>query len=105
MSVLIVAYADDTSAEWLYTRALYHFHKEDASKKAVTLLNLALQFNPYVPDYLLGVKRLPRDLPPYMSYGDETEAVHYALEASHLWLQEPGSIDWLRKVSIEFQRK
>jgi tetratricopeptide (TPR) repeat protein len=98
---LLAAYGDDAAAEWLYTRALFQFHKEGPSRKAVTQLKEALRFNPYVPDYLLGAKRLPRQLPPTMGLGDETEAAHYATEASHLWLQEPGAIDWLRQVSSE----
>jgi tetratricopeptide (TPR) repeat protein len=98
---LLADYGDDASASWLYTRALFWFHKEGANKRALTRLKEALKFNPYVPDYLLGAKRLPRVLPEYMSFGDETEAAHYATEASHLWLQEKGAVDWLRQVSIE----
>ena len=98
---LLADFDDDASALWLYTRALNMFHKQGASKRAVTSLKEALKFNPYVPDYLLGAKRLPLDLPPYMSFGDELEAAQYAVEASHMWLREAGAIDWLRQVSSE----
>jgi hypothetical protein len=64
-------------------------------------LKETLRFNACLPDYFLGAKRLPRDIPPYMSFGDENEAAHYATEASHLWLQEKGAVDWLRQVSSE----
>ena len=98
---LLAAYGDDAAAEWLYTRALFRFQKEGPSRKAVSQLKVALRFNPYVPDYLLGAKRLPRQLPPAMDLGDDTEAAYYTTEASHLWLQEKGAVDWLRQVSSE----
>ena len=99
--LLLAAYPDDAMAMWLYTRALFLFHKEGASQQATSQLREALEYNPHVPNYLLGRKHLPRQLPPYIGFGDESEAVSYAAEVRHLWQQEPGAIDWLREVWTE----
>jgi tetratricopeptide (TPR) repeat protein len=98
---LLAAYPDDAMAMWRYTRALFLFHKEGASQRATRQLREALEYNPHVPDYLLGHKRLPRQLPPYIGFGDESEAVSYAAEVRYLWKQEPGALDWLREVWTE----
>lgn len=74
-----------------------HFRKGGASRQANKRLREALEFNPLVPDYLLGRRRMPRQLPPYMGLGDETEAEHYVAEAGLLWLQQEGALDWLRQ--------
>lgn len=96
---LLNDYDDDVAAMWLYTRALLVFRQEGASRKATARLREAVEFNPHVPNYLLGRRRLPRQLPPYMGLGDETEAAYYVAEAGQLWLQEEGTIAWLRQVT------
>jgi tetratricopeptide (TPR) repeat protein len=100
---LLAAYEEDVAANWIYTRALFLFHREGNSQNATAVLREAIEYNPYVPAYLLGRKRLPRSLPPYIGFGDENEAVSYVAEASHLWLREQGATDWLRQVSAESQ--
>ena len=94
---LLKAYDDDPTAMWLYTGALLLFWQEGASREATARLQEALKFNPHVPDYLLGRRRLPRQLPPYVGLGDETEAEYYVAQANHLWLRKEGAIDWLRR--------
>lgn len=98
---LLDEYEDDASATWLYNRALLLYRQEKSGKKARAQLQEALQYNPYVPAYLLGRKRLPRQLPPYVGFGDENEAIYYVAEAGHLWLEQEGALDWLHRVSTE----
>lgn len=98
---LLAQYEDDASATWFYNRALFLFAQDKSSKKAKVQLQEALKYNPYVPAYLLGRKRLPKQLPSYVGFGDENEAVSYVAEASHLWLQIEGALNWLQRVSIE----
>lgn len=98
---LLDEYEDDASATWLYNRVLLIYRQEKSGKKARAQLQEALQYNPYVPAYLLGRKRLPKHLPPYVGFGDENEAVYYAAEASHLWVEQEGALDWLQRVSTE----
>ena len=84
-------------AEWLYTRALLTFRQEGASRKANKALKEALAQNEFVPNYLLGKKRLPRRLPEYMGFGDEKEAIAYASEALGIWRRNPDALDWLEE--------
>lgn len=98
---LLGEYEDDASATWRYNRALLRYRQEKMGKKARVQLQEAMRFNPHVPAYLLGRKRLPRQLPPYVGFGDENEAVTYVAEAGHLWAQEEGALDWLRRISTE----
>lgn len=74
---LLGEYEDDASATWLYNRALLLYRQEKMGKKARAQLQEAIRYNPHVPAYLLGRKRPPRQLPPYVGFGDENEAVTY----------------------------
>ena len=59
------------------------------------LLAEAREENPYVPAYLTGRKVLPKRLPDYVGFGDETEAVDYAAGAAALWAIVPGALAWV----------
>jgi hypothetical protein len=48
-----------------------------------------------VPDYLLGRKKMPRDIPDYYGFGDENEAVLYAYGNRRAWNATPGAMKWL----------
>jgi tetratricopeptide (TPR) repeat protein len=92
---LLDQYKDDAMAEWLYTRALLAFRREGASKKADAALKKALKQNAFVPAYLLSKKRLPQQMPGYIGFGDENEAVSYAAGATAIWRETPGALEWL----------
>jgi tetratricopeptide (TPR) repeat protein len=96
---LLERYGDDASAEWRYGRALLAFRKEGDTEHARTLLRGAIEENTYVPDYLLGNRLLPRELPSRVGFGDEDEAVSYAAASMGAWRSSPGALAWLRKVS------
>ena len=95
---LLEQYEDDASATWLYTRALLLFRQQGASEAATDQLHEAIGYNPFVPPYLSGKKRLPKWLPPYMGFGDENEAIHYAADAKSIWRKTKGALSWLRKI-------
>ena len=101
LQTLLDTYPDDASASWMYTCALVRFRNDGASQAANDLLAEAIEFNPFVPAYLLGRKRLPKRLPGYMGFGDENEAKHYAVEATSIWQQDPAALAWLREVSAD----
>lgn len=92
---LLDQYEEDASATWLYSRALWAFRR--TGTRAEKQLRAALDGNPHVPAYLLGRKPLPRILPEYVGFGDETEAIAYAAEALDLWHNTPGALQWLDK--------
>jgi tetratricopeptide (TPR) repeat protein len=93
--VLLVNFEDDASAFWVYSRALLDFIKSGDSPVASKSLKNAFDENRHVPSYLLGHKKLPRDVPEYYGFGDDNEAVIYAFENRGLWEAIPGAMDWL----------
>lgn len=98
---LLKAYRGEPTAIWLYSAALLSFTIGGPTRRANRQLREALRANPHVPDYLLGRRRVPRELPPYVGFGDETEAASYVVEAAHFWSRQEGAIDWLRQVESE----
>jgi tetratricopeptide (TPR) repeat protein len=95
LAALLEQYKDDASATWSYTRALVLFRRDGAGRRANAALKKALRYNAFVADYLLGRKRLPREMPELVGFGDESEAVAYAVQAIMHWHQTPGALDWL----------
>ena len=72
------------------------FQKHGAeSAKALKQLESAVAANGYVPDYLLGRKRLPEFHPDSYSPESPEEAVIYASEAMGAWKNSPGALKWL----------
>jgi len=90
---------DEPTAVWLFTKALVAYVKQGDSAEARKLLKEALNYNPHVVPYLLGEKRLPRELPERVGFGDKDEAVAYAAEFGPGWHQTKGAIDWLASVT------
>jgi tetratricopeptide (TPR) repeat protein len=93
---LLEEYNEDASAEWAYSRALLAFRKEGDGKTSNSLLKAAIKSNRFVPDYLIGNKRMPTVPPAYMSHGDDSEAINYAVSGKTLWQDTPGAIEWLQ---------
>jgi len=92
---LLKDHAEDGMATWLYSWALWAFRQEGDSAQARRRLRNALKQNRHVPDFLLGRKRLPRQLPDLIGFGDEREAVAYAAFALENWQRTPGALEWL----------
>lgn len=93
---LLKRYKNDYSAQWFYTLALVAFRKYGDGVRSGKKLRAALDYNPFVPPYLLGRKRLPKEQGPYISPGNEDEAIDYASDGLRFWHQTPGALDWLR---------
>lgn len=94
---LLERYPDDASANWRYNRALLLFRQDGDSDEANAALEEAMDFNEYVPAYLLGKKKLPKQMPAYRGFGDENEAIEYAFTGIELWRNSHGALRWLRK--------
>jgi tetratricopeptide (TPR) repeat protein len=92
---LIAQYEDEYSSTWLYTQALLAFRQEGDSPTSTRALKEALKQNPYVPAYLSGQKRIPNRLPDYISPGDETEAIDYAVGHLNDWRRTPDAVEWI----------
>ncbi len=97
IDALLMEYEDDASAIWTYNSALHRFRGHGASSEANRSLSEAHEWNPHVPDYLLGRLKISRQLPDYIGIGDESEAMVYAAEHLDMWQSEPGALAWLEK--------
>ena len=93
---LLEMYPDDVAASWLYNRALFVF-RQGSQRDADKRLAKAISFNEHVSAFLLKQRRLPKQLPDYMGFGDETEAAHYVYESQHHWQKVPGALAWLQE--------
>jgi tetratricopeptide (TPR) repeat protein len=97
LASLLEQYEEEATAVWVYTRALLAFRQKGDSPEATARLREAIQQNPHVPPYLLGKKRLPKNLPEYMGFGDKNEAIHYVVQAKETWTAQEGAIEWLQQ--------
>jgi tetratricopeptide (TPR) repeat protein len=96
LDALFKTYRGDGDAGWSWTAALAAFRRGGDSAKSRAALDRAARANGHVAAYLLGTKRLPKSLPPFVSPGDEDEAVDYAARCTAGWRNTPGAIEWLR---------
>jgi tetratricopeptide (TPR) repeat protein len=92
---LFELYEEDAAAGFAFTKALTAFRRQGDSAEARRLLEEARGVNPHVDAYLCGRDRLPNQLPDYVGFGDESEAVDYAAGAAVLWASVPGALAWL----------
>jgi tetratricopeptide (TPR) repeat protein len=92
---LLQQYGGDISATWYYTYALWLYRAEGPSQRATEALRAAIKTNTSVPDYLLGRKALPADLPDVVGIGDDSEATSYTADAMLGWRASDGALTWL----------
>jgi tetratricopeptide (TPR) repeat protein len=97
---LLAQYPDEWSAHWAYTQALQAFRRHGAGRQADQALKRALEVNPHVPLYLLGVLPFPEEWPATYGMGDEQEAVVYLAQAAEPWLETPGAAEWVATVML-----
>lgn len=90
---------DEATATMDYNRLLVSYLKYGLHEELEDLLEEAIISNPYVIDYLLKKKRLPKEDPLFFSFGDDTEAVMYAKAHIHLWQKERELLEWLRETT------
>lgn len=92
---LLREYEDDASAEWVYAQALLSFRKNGDCDESRNALAEAMKYNKHAPDYLLGIKKIPRSLPDYIGFGDESEAIAYAEANIGAWKATQDAMEWL----------
>jgi len=56
-----------------------------------------MKSNPYVLKYLIGKKRLPKQLPAEYSPGEETEAIYCAHTLKEAWNAHREAKAWLKE--------
>ncbi|MBI5877379.1 MAG: hypothetical protein HZB53_06995 [Chloroflexi bacterium] len=105
VDALLDAYAEQPTANWLYTRALQAFKRNGDGPAAVNALKAAIKANPHVVPYLTGAKRVPVAHPPYIGLGDESEAVYYVTDHLNYWRRAHGAVAWLMAQSKTIKRR
>ncbi|WP_169907676.1 tetratricopeptide repeat protein [Priestia abyssalis] len=94
---LLETYGEDTTAYYVYSKLLLELLDEGPTTKAKNLFMQAIEQNPYVMDYLLRKKRIPKSMPHAYGLGDENEAIIYAADNAHFWWKHKTLLDWLKK--------
>lgn len=94
-AALIKRYKNDGAAAWIWSKALLSFRTKGDSEAARKALRQAIASNAHIPAYLLGRKKMPRQLPAYISPGSVDEAVAYVHTAAEAWATTPDALHWL----------
>lgn len=97
--VLMAQYEDEGTANFEYNRVLLEYYTSGITPRLTALIRDAKNQNPHVLDYLLRKKKIPREQPEYIGFGDPLEAIAYSIDHAELWWKEAKLMDWLRKVS------
>jgi len=97
LAALINRYEDDASAEIAWTKALLSFRRQGDTADSRRQLSRALEYNPYIPSYLFGLKKIPNRLPDLIGLGDESEAICYSAENLEAWRATAGALAWIAK--------
>jgi tetratricopeptide (TPR) repeat protein len=92
---LIKQYEKDYSAAWMWSRLLLTFRTQGPGKKTEAAFLDAMECNPHVPRYMMGISRIPDKLPDLYSPGGEDEAMIYVTESAGLWLANRSALNWL----------
>jgi tetratricopeptide (TPR) repeat protein len=96
---LLERYENDGAAGWAWSKALLSFRRTGDSAPSQEALARAVATNGHVLAYLVGDKAMPRELPDYISWGGEDEAVAYVSGAADAWAAAPGALAWLRSAN------
>ncbi|MDT3427816.1 tetratricopeptide (TPR) repeat protein [Paenibacillus forsythiae] len=95
---LLKAYGEeDGAASFAYDRMVLEFKRHGVTSRLKMLYRVAKGVNKHVPDYLLGAKMLPHNLPDYIGRGDANEAIEYVIMHSRLWTSVPELLKWMLK--------
>lgn len=94
---LLQRYAGEPGAEWQYNAALCGFRCQGDTPATRERLERALATNQIVPEYLLGARRLPRQLPNLDTLGGDDEAQLYVSVWRPHWKRSRGALAWLRR--------
>jgi hypothetical protein len=86
----------EEDARGFFNKLLVELLQNGYTAKATKLKKTAIKENPFVIDYLVKKKKLPKQLPETYSFGDKNEAIVYVSEHGHLWSMI-GIKEWLDK--------
>jgi tetratricopeptide (TPR) repeat protein len=102
---LLAKYPDEWSASWAFTEVLHTLRRSGPGRAADQALEHAMEVNPHVPFYLLGLREPPKQMPNSYGMGDENEAIVYLMEGAGAWVETPNAITWLMEALIRLAPK
>ena len=65
----------------------------------------AFESNPHVPEYMVALKKLPRQLPETIGIGNESEGIYCTYTYQLGWARTEGALEWMENIWIEFGGK
>jgi tetratricopeptide (TPR) repeat protein len=99
---LFAKYDEDSSALWLYSRALVAFREQGLNGvEANVFATKAVRANRHVPPALAGRKKAKPTTNGYLTMGGEDEAAQYVDTWGFDWVTTPGAVEWLTKIGAE----
>ncbi|MGN7413810.1 SEC-C metal-binding domain-containing protein [Paenibacillus sp. SAF-068] len=87
----------EAATAFAYDKIILEYKKNGITSELKMLYRVARGVNKHVPDYLLGLKRLPHNLPDFVGMGDSNEAIAYVIMHSRLWASVPDLLKWMLK--------
>lgn len=95
-SAIVEQYEAEKTTPMLYAKLLATFAVHGDSLLARSAFIAARKQNPYVLDYLLGLRVLPQKLPRQAKQGEESEAIRYAAVFGDVWEAADGVLAFAR---------
>ena len=92
---------DEDCANYNFNRALFYFKKFGKTPIADEALLYAHNRNKFVIDYMLGIRKLPKEPPQFIGRDDEDEAIAYVFDVCKAWRNTESAFEWL----YEFKQK
>ena len=96
---LYLQYENDFTANWKFGKLLLDIKNNVSFDKIKVQYNACNEYNPYVVPYLLGNKKLPKEMPYFYGIGDENEAVFYVSLSSNAWKSDENAMKILKKLN------
>lgn len=87
----------DAATAFAYDKIILEYKRNGITAQLNMLYRVARDVNKHVPDYLLGLKRLPHNLPDFVGMGNSDEAIEYVIMHSRLWANVPDLLKWMLK--------
>ncbi|MGG1552992.1 SEC-C metal-binding domain-containing protein [Paenibacillus ferrarius] len=88
---------DEENAQFNYNRLFIRYLQQGDKQELKHLLRQAKKQNPHVIPLMLGLKRMPKNPPETIGFGDESEAVEYFMYHHRLYTEHPDLVAWIGK--------
>ncbi|RTE05442.1 tetratricopeptide repeat protein [Paenibacillus whitsoniae] len=95
--IAVIDEYDEDSAQFNYNRLFMLYMLQGPQQEMKRLLRQAKKQNPHVLPLLLGLKKVPKNPPETIGFGDESEAVEYFMYHHRLYTEHPEIVSWMAK--------